>query len=82
MTTKDHYANIRRALASFDASGSHYWRDELARECDPDTIRALLEERDALLEACCLAARYLNPDQFPDAVKKIDAAIDAARKGE
>ena len=43
--------------------------------CDPDTIRALLKERDALLEACCLAARYLNPDQFPDAVKKIDKAM-------
>lgn len=55
MTTKDPYANIRRALASFDACGSHYWRDELARECGPDTIRALLAERDALARD---AARY------------------------
>lgn len=38
-------------------------------------VEKRLKERDALLEACRLAARYLNPDQFPDAVKKIDAAI-------
>ncbi|RRN78507.1 hypothetical protein EIM50_13540 [Pseudoxanthomonas sp. SGD-10] len=51
----DRYENIRRALTSFDACGSHYWRDELARECDPDTIRALLAEKGALERD---AARY------------------------
>lgn len=51
----DRYENIRKALAMLGPGNSTQEQiaalDGLDRACDPDTIRALLDERDALREA-------------------------------
>jgi hypothetical protein len=54
----DRYANIRRALAEFEGKNPAFHDilvARLARVCTPDTIRALVDERDALREDACVA---------------------------
>lgn len=52
----DRYAHIREALEALDAAGGDWisWEPafaKYAKASQPDTIRALLAERDALLSA-------------------------------
>lgn len=65
----DRYENIRKALARLDSAPADETmtlaaaRDDFDSECDPDTIRALLKERD-VLEALLIA--------YMQAITKID----------
>lgn len=81
----DPYANIRRALEMVcdpEADPKRWTRalTELRLACDPDTIRALLAERDQLadaLEAAQMGLRYtVRVWVLSDEIKRSNAEID------